>query len=299
MRLATLKGEPVEKLWKRKTNAIPQWALRREYRSTYRDTLADGEEIVTGTWPAKAVGGEVAPVSIEEGIADDLKLKLGDEVVFDVQGVRLNARVAAVRRVDWKRLQPNFFFVFAPGALEGAPGFHIFTTRTGSPEVSANLQRRLATEFPNVSVVDLNLLLQTLDSILSKVSFVIRFMGMFTVFAGLLVLAGALLTGRFQRIREVVLLRTLGASRKQIREIIFVEYAMLGFMAALSGVILAEAASAGLCIYLFKTSYLPAVWPALIGLFSVAVLTVVIGMFTNRGLLSQPPLQVLRSGLAD
>jgi putative ABC transport system permease protein len=137
--------------------------------------------------------------------------------------------------------------------------------------------------------------LETLDSILGKVSFVIRFMASFTVLTGLLVLAGAILTGRYQRLQESVLLRTLGASRAQVLKILVVEYACLGALAAFTGLLLALAASGALATFVFEVRFVPPVWPLMAALVGVSALTVVTGLLTSLGILNHPPLAILRA----
>ena len=171
----------------------------------------------------------------------------------------------------------------------------VVTTRVPSVEESARLQREMIRQFPNVSTIDLRLVLQTLDSILSKISFVVRFMAMFTVATGLLVLVGALLTGRYQRIQESVLLRTLGASRGQILKILLVEYLALGSLAALTGILLALAAAWALAQFVFHVRFAPQAAPLVIAALAVPGLTVLTGMLMSRGVLNQPPLAILRS----
>jgi putative ABC transport system permease protein len=294
MRVRSIKGETVEALLKDKQRRAPRWALRREYRSTYNDRLRDGERLIAGKWHTTATN-EPTPVSLEQGIANELHVGLGDEVEFDVQGVPIKTRVASLREVNWRRVQPNFFVVFPRGVLESAPAMHVLVTRVRSAEESARLQREVVKRFPNVSAIDLSLILQTLDSILEKISFVIRFMAMFTVATGLLVLAGALLTGRYQRIQESVLLRTLGASRRQIMHILMVEYCVLGLLAALTGIILAIGASWALAQFVFKINYAPALIPLIAAFLGLPLLTVVMGFLMNRGVMSQPPLVTLRT----
>lgn len=291
MRLVKIKGETTRQLMRK--GEMPRWALRREYRSTYRDTLESSEETVAGTWPQK-VAEEIIPVSVEEGIAKELNLGLGDEIVFDVQGLEMTNRVAHIRKVDWKRVQPNFFMVFPSGVLEEAPAFNVMTTRVNSREQSAAMQRALVKAFPNVSAIDLTLVLDTVDAILSKISFVVRFMALFTVLTGLIVLVAAILTGRYQRIQESILLRTLGANRKQVQRILLVEYFLVGFLAATTGIVLAQAGAWALAKWVFKIAYTPAVWPLVTALVSVSVTTVITGLIANRGVLRRPPLEVLR-----
>jgi putative ABC transport system permease protein len=296
MRLSALKGRSVESILADTNRQIPNWTLRREYRCTYNDHLRDGENLIAGRWHRSVSNDtEVVPVSLEQGIAKELLVGLGDELVFDVQGVPLKTRVASLREVDWRRVQPNFFVVFPRGVLEGAPAMHVVVTRVSSSGESARLQREVVQKFPGVSAIDLTLILQTLDSILGKISFVIRFMAMFTVGTGLLVLFGALLTGRFQRIEESILLRTLGASRGQVFQVLLVEYISLGVLAAFTGILLATGAAWALSAFVFKVSFVPQMWPLGLALLAVPLLTGITGLLMSRGILNHPPLAILRS----
>ncbi len=295
MRLRSIKGRAVGEIKNDSTQRVPKWALDREYRSTYRDQLVDSEQLTAGQWYTQIEADEAPiPVSVETGIAKNLGVDLGDELVFDVQGVPLKTRVASLREVDWRRLQPNFFVVFPPGALEEAPAFHVFVTRVESSDQSARLQREVVRQFPNVSTIDLTLVLQTVDSVVGKISFVIRFMALFTVGTGLLVLIGTILTGRFQRIQESILLRTLGASRGQILRILVVEYFALGTLAALAGVILAVAGSWALAHFVFKVNFTVFPTPLLGAILFVSFLTALTGMLMSRGICTHPPLEILR-----
>ena len=295
MRLAGINGRAVDDLLKDKEARIPAWTLRREYRATYRATLSDTEKLTAGKLYGRVEPGqEPTPVSIEEGLAKEMRLKLGDEMEFDVQGVSLKTRVASLRSVEWRRMAPNFFIVFPEGVLESAPKFFVVAGRAAGPEESARVQQAVVQAFPNVSVLDLALVLKTLEAIFSKVELVIRFMAWFTVATGVVVLVGAVTTGRFQRIRETVLLRTLGASSRQLAQIQFVEHAVLGMLAALVGGVLAWVAGSALAVFVFDT---PVVAPA--GLFlgtiaAVTALTVLTGWVAGRGIANHPPLEVLR-----
>jgi putative ABC transport system permease protein len=295
MRLASVKGVPVRQLLRDRSRQIPRWVLRREYRSTYRDTVDSSEHLTKGQWPAKTSDTNLIPVSVEEGIARDLKIGLGDQLVFDVQGVLFTNQVVSIRKVDWKRIQPNFFMVFPSGVLESAPGFRIITTRVTNRVDSATMQRTIVQKFPNVSVIDLALVLDTVEAVLNKVSFVVRFMASFTVITGIIVLIASVLTGRYQRIQESILLRTLGASKQQVQRILLVEYLLLGLLSALTGVVLAEAAAWALAKFLFKVPFHPAFLPAFLATLMVTTITVLTGLIANRGVLNNPPLEVLRS----
>jgi putative ABC transport system permease protein len=202
--------------------------------------------------------------------------------------------VASLREVEWRRMEPNFFVVFPEGVLEAAPKFFVAATRVESAEHSARVQRAVVRELPSVSAIDLTLILQTLDSVFSKVQFVVQFMALFTVLTGVIVLAGAVLSGRFQRLRETVLLRTLGASRAQLVRIQLVEYAILGLLAATVGCLLALVGNWLLAAFVFETSGVFAPATLAIAVVAVMVITLATGLLANRGVADHPPLQILR-----
>jgi putative ABC transport system permease protein len=296
MRLASVRGRAVEDILRDPKNSIPEFALQREYRSTYRDRLIDTERLVLGKWQER-VDGESKPilVSLEAGIARRLNVGVGDELVFDVQGLPVATRLGSLRKVEWERVQPNFFVVFPAGVLEEAPQFHVMVLKVPSNEASAHLQRAVVQKFPNVSAIDLALIVNMIDSILGKVSFVVRFIALFSIVTGLMVLAGAVTTGRYQRIRESVLLRTLGARKGQVLKILLVEYFFLGSLAALTGLLLAWLGSWALARFVFEAPFVPVLLPSLAALLIVSGLAVVIGLANSRGIADRPPLEVLRA----
>jgi putative ABC transport system permease protein len=295
MRLAAVKGKRVTELRNGKEKSIPDWALQWEYRSTYRRHLLDSETVVAGRWHDSAESPVARiPISLEEELAQTLQVTLGDELVFDVQGVSLTTIVQSLRKVDWNRIQPNFFVVFPPGVLETAPQTYVLLTKTLTSEQSATLQRTTVQQFPNVSAIDLTVILHTLDAILARVMFALRFMGLLTVAAGGIVLLGAVRTTYAQRLREHALLRTLGASRRQLRRILLSEYLFLGGFAAGAGVLLALIGSWALTRFLFEVTFVP--HPAAIVLTPLIVigLTMSVGVVGNRKVTTHPPLEVLR-----
>jgi putative ABC transport system permease protein len=299
MRLARLKGVAVEDVLRDPASGIPGWMLRREYRSSYRSAPADTEKVIAGEWvPAFAATGaddEVVPISVEQGLAKDMGLALGDELEWDVQGVPLRTRVASLREVEWRRMSPNFFVLFPAGVLEGAPKFHVLAARAEDPELNSAVQRAVTSAFPNVSILDLGLVIESLDTVFSKAELAVRFIALFTLATGVVVLAGALAAGREQRVREAVLLRTLGASAGQVRAALVAELAALGLMAGATGALLALGGGAAVAVFAFKvTPVLP--WaPVLTTTAAVTALTIGVGLLTQRGLLRRPPLEVLRA----
>ncbi|MGI8821128.1 MAG: ABC transporter permease [Chthoniobacterales bacterium] len=297
MRLMEIKGRKTSEILADPKRKISEWQLQREYRCTYREKLASTEKITAGQWIGRVDyhPGDVVPISIDKEIAKDFGATVGDELLFDVQGVPLRVRIASTREIDWKRFQTNFFVVFPAGVLENAPGFGVLVSRVPDAAASAKLQSAVVAKFPNVSAVDLTSVLQTVDSILSKVALVIRVMSLFTVGAGIIVLASTIWSGRYQRLKESVLLRTLGASRRQIWQILCAEYLALGALASVTGILLAVASSWALARFVFELDYAPSLWPLLVAAVAVSGLTVAIGLLTSRGIGSTPPLEVLRA----
>jgi putative ABC transport system permease protein len=296
MRLAAVKERRVEEIRADRESRIASWALRRQYRSTYRDRLVGTEKIIAGTWQGRVDGeAQPIPVSLEKGIAETLRVGLGDTLEFEIQGVPLRTRVASLREVDWQRVQPNFFVVFPEGVLEDAPQFYAVVARAESSRASANMQNAVVERFPNVSAIDLTLVLNTLDAILGRVSDAIRFVALFTILTGCAVLASAVLSSRSQRLKESILLRTLGAPRWQIVTSVIAEYVFLGLISALTGALLAIAASWGLSFYFFKT----AAALSLAAIFSVPVLvtclTVIAGALGCWGIFRRSALETLRA----
>ena len=271
-------------------------AYRGEIRATYQDTLTAAEKITAGVWTGK-VESAMAPIniSLDQDYARRIKVKLNDKILFNVQGMLIQTTVGSFREVNWGRMQTNFRVVFPSGVLESAPQFHVLMTRVPSKEVSAKFQGAVVRGFPNVSMIDLGLVLQLLDEILDKIGFVIRFMAGFSMATGWIVLLSAVLTSKNQRIKESILLRTLGASRKQVLVINAIEYFFLGVFAAGAGLILALGSSWLLAKFSFEAAFTPPLMPIFV-LFAIVVgLVVLTGVLSTRNVLNQPPLKILRS----
>ena len=299
MRIASVEGRPVSRILTDTAGTDGDgpggaWAFRREYRSTYRDTLVASERLVAGQWWTET-DASLPRVSVEVEVAGELGIGVGDTIEWDVQGLRLATRVASLREVEWARFEPNFFVVFEPGVLEDAPQTLVTLTRIERPEARGVFQRRLAERLPNVTTLDLTLLQQTLERLVDRVVLAIRFMAFFTLATGAIVLVGALATSRFQRIREGALLRTLGATRGQLFRIVLAEYLALGLMAATVAAVLAGVAAWALARWMFEGRFaLPALPLAGLALGVVGV-TVVVGLLNSREVIRRTPLEVLRA----
>jgi putative ABC transport system permease protein len=213
MRISSINGRGIEEIREDSTLDY-SWAHRREYRSTYRDFLSESETVVSGAFDPVYEGSGRVPISVEQDVASQLGVEVGDSLGFNIQGVQFDTRISSIREVDWRQMQTNFFFVFPEGAINDAPAFHVVMSRTETEAESAAIQAEVVQSFSNVSSIDVSVVLSVFEAIFSRISFVVRFMALFSILTGLLVLSGAVLISRFQRIEESVLLKTLGASRK-------------------------------------------------------------------------------------
>lgn len=270
------------------------WVFEREYRVTYRDTLIDTEEITEGEWQGTVGEDGIIYVSLSERIANSMKAKVGTKITFNVQGALIETVVGSIRDVDFRRVQTNFFVVFPKGVLEQAPQIYVVISKVDSEEQSAKYQQQLVKNFPNVSVIDLTQILKSVESILGKISFVIRFMALFSILTGLVVLISSVVLSKFQRIQESVLLRTLGAKKKQILRINAIEYFFLGSLATLTGIGLSIIGSWALAKFSLDIPFEPNLWPALYVFLGITGLTMLIGLLNSREVVSKPPLEVLR-----
>lgn len=294
MRLDSLRGRSTQAIERDTTNKVRGWALRREYRSTYRDSLIDSETLVQGEWIGQAPAEGPVPVSAAKQISEDLNLSLGDSLTFDVQGVPVQAYVGSIREVDFQRVQPNFFMLFPTGVLEGAPQIYVTVTRAPNENVAASIQQTVVEKYPNVSAIDVSRILETINLFIDKISFAIQFMALFSIITGLIVLASSVATSRYQRIKESVLLRTIGASKKQIIQILSVEYLFLGLLSSLAGLILSVGATWLLGYFYFDITFTPNFWVIGVGTLIVTGLAILIGMFNSRNVYKKTPLEVLR-----
>lgn len=295
MRLKEINGIDKATAEKDSTIHYPDWMYNREYRITFRDSLIDSETIVKGKWQGQVTSeSDSVFISVSDGFAESRKLKLGDELLFNVQGALVKTYIGSFREVDWRRVQTNFLIVFPKGVLEEAPQFHVLITKVDKSDVSARYQQAVVRNFPNVSIIDLELILKTVDDVLGKISFVINFMAAFSIITGFIVLAGSIILSKSQRIQESVLLRTLGAVKKQIFAIITIEYLVLGSLAGFTGLIIAHGFSWAISKFMFESSYSF----NLLSTFSIFIVisfsTILLGWSNIRPVLKSSPLEILR-----
>lgn len=291
-RIAEINGKTVGDIQQDTTDAIPNWSITREYRVTYRDSIHTAETLDQGK--LQYISNDSIYVTVSKGMHKNLELEIGDTIVFDVQGIPIRTYLGGIREVDWPKDPPNFIFVFPSGVLEQAPQIYVMTTRIDAQSVAITYQRELVAMFPNVSLIDLSLVLSTINEFFDKVSFVIRFMALFSVLTGLVVLAGAVINSKFLRLRENVLLRTIGAVSSQIVKMTILEYIYLGVFAGVTGVFLSLASGWILATFFFEVIFMPDYLSLLYILLAIIALTVIVGWSNTRGVIHKSPLEVLR-----
>jgi putative ABC transport system permease protein len=269
------------------------WYFQREYVLTSQENLPRDNKVKRGQWWHAVSKSDSPQASVEEDAAHHLGVDLGSTLTFDIQGVLIPATVTSIREVNWGNLSTNFFVIFSPGVLDGVPVSYIATVRS-MPDQDASLQRQIVSAFPNITAINIRHVLETVRHVLEQIGLVVRFMAVFTIAAGLVVLAGAIATTRHWRTRESVVLKTLGATRFLVARTFAVEYGMLGMIAGLVG-----AGMASLLAFILLRFVMDVPWhfqPAtlLMGIIATIVLTIVSGFLTTFRILGQKPLAVLR-----
>ena len=269
-----------------------RWVFTREQRLTSLENLPADNVIVEGELWSHPGRSEV---SVEEDFASDLGVVVGDLVLFDVQGMPIELLVSSIRSVEWERFSINFFLVVEPGVLDGAPRFRIAAARLPE-EAETVVQDRLASGYPNVTLLRLREVLEKIVAILRQVGFGIRLLGGFSVLAGVAILGGAVTAGAVRRGHQVALYKTLGMTRHQVAGVFAVEYALVGLVAGSIGTVGGVALAWAVTRLGFQISW---AWAPLTYVGAVAAtlaLSVVAGLAASLRALSVRPLKILRQG---
>jgi putative ABC transport system permease protein len=291
-RLAAIDGVRSEELVKRTgEEGSRRWALTREQRLTYMRELPEDNKIVEGIlWsdPARA------EVSIEKEFADDMGLRLGSGLRFNVQGVPVDVTVTSIRTVDWGTFGINFFLVVEPGVLDQAPQQRLAVARLprGSEQ---RLQDHLAAEYPNVTLLRIREILEKILNVMRRIGLGIRFLGTFTVIAGVAILAGAISAGSARRGREVALLKTLGMTRRGVAATFAVEYALIGLVAGVIGALGGTVLAWGVVTRGFEIPWELDPLSLTVALAASVALAVVAGLAASYRALERRPIEVLRA----
>lgn len=269
------------------------WALRGDRGLTYSDTIPEGSRLADGEW--WPVGYEGPPlVSFTEDVARSVGLKIGDSVTVNVLGRDVVARVANFRSVDWRSLNINFVMVFSPNALKGAPHNVLVTAGMKGGDENAVIND-MARHFPLVTTVRVKDALQTVNELLGKMLAAIRGANGLTLLTGVLVLAGALAAGLSGRIYDAVVLKTYGATRRQLIGAFIIEYACLGVASAVFGVIAGTLASWFLAEWILEMPWSFSLGVALFTALVAMILTITAGLVVTWRALSANPAPFLRN----
>ncbi len=288
-RLAGIDDTPTEEL----VGDLPdeaRWAFTREQRLGIQDSIPDHNTVVRGAFAS--IEG-VDEVSLERRYADRLGVDLGSTVVFDIQGVKVPLHVSSIRDVRWESMEMNFFLLVEPGVLDDAPHTRLVTFQL-DPEREEGLQNTLAVDFPNITLISVHKLRDKAKGILGRLALAIRALGSFTALSGVVILFASVGASTSQRARQVALLKTLGATRAAAAAMLGVEYALIGLVAGIVGVMGANALAWGVQTQLMRLTweFLPV--PSLLAIVGCALGTALAGVVGNLRALRVPPQAVLR-----
>jgi putative ABC transport system permease protein len=294
-RIQAINGRPVEKKILEQDASKRTWeeSLRtREYFLTYRDHLLDSEELTRGRfWSGRPADQEL---SVEQGWADSINVRIGDTITLDIQGIPLHARVTSFRKIRWQAMRPNAILLLSPGWIESAPRMYVASLRHPEGIPSAAFQKEIVRRYPNVSVIDVKEAADNILLILDRISIAVRFLSGIALFNGILILTGAVASGRYARLRESMLFKVLGADRMDLIKILISEYAVLALIGCMTGWILSEAINRPILIQFFETE--PTVPYALLFslLAGIVMMNTLMGILTGRDVDSARPMDILR-----
>jgi putative ABC transport system permease protein len=271
--------------------------LSREFTVTYRSGLERNEKVIAGEWWDPRTPGAEPEVSIEEGFLRNTRLNVGDLMSFDVLGRQVTARVASIRRVDWQDFRSGgFMFVFRPGVFDAAPHTFIASFKgPGDPDTRARMQAGLVAQFPNVSVIDLREILQTISGIVNNVTTAVTVVGSLVLLSGALILVGAVSMTKFRRVYEAAILKTLGASSRLIAAMLVLEYGVLGAIAGTVGALGAIGLSWAVATYALELAWSPALALTIGGIVVTSLFVAVVGVLASWDVLRHKPLSTLRA----
>ena len=271
--------------------------LSREYTVTYRSNLEENETLTGGEWWDETPALEQAEVSVEDELRERFGIEVGDLMNFDVLGRVVTARVASFREVDFRDFRAGgFMIVFRPGTFEEAP--HTFIAAANAPletEARARMQGSLARQFPNVSVIDLREVMDSIQSIVTNVTLAVSVVGALVLFSGSLILIGAVSMTKFRRVYEASILRTLGASSRLVGTMLLFEYGVLGAIAGTVGALGAVVLSWAIARYALDLPWEATPLLTVIGIAATTVFVAAIGVLASLDVLRHKPLATLRA----
>jgi putative ABC transport system permease protein len=287
-RMAAINGELITEAQKDSHESF-----RRELNLSWTSALPEGNKVTAGKWWDDIdQATEIAPVSLEDELAAELGLKLGDRITFSVGGLTFESEVVSTRSLNWDNMTPNFYFLFPEGLLEDYPRTSM--TSLYIPPQKKLLVNELLRKFPTVLVIELDKIIDRIRTIVSQVTRGLEVMTLLILSCGVLVMFAAVSLSMSERLQESAILRTLGSSQRLILGIQWVEFTTLGLMAGLLASIGAEAAVAILQRFMFDMPFALHPWLWLAGPLAGGVLVGALGVGYSRKAVVQPPLEVLR-----
>jgi len=275
-----------------------QMQRRRSVNLTYQDTLKSSEELVAGEiWDGPWVFGsdELPGISLELDFAERINAEIGDVISFDVQSVPISGRVMNFRTVDWNSFQPNFFISFQPGVLDPAPKTFIAAVSNVPEEQHLSIQNVIVETLPNISIINVGQLVASILDITNQISWGIKVMAYLAIFAGLVVLYSIARYEVKSRFWEINLLKILGANFKDVKSIIQIEFAILGFFAALVGVSMSLLISYTISWFIFDSIWQLSWGITVFSIVAISTLSVLTALVATMSVLKQKPLQLLRA----
>ena len=269
-------------------------SFRRELNLSWTTELPEGNKLTEGKWWDELdLSGDIAPVSLEDELAGELGLSIGDQITFSVGGLIFKAQVTSTRSLNWDNMTPNFYFLFPEGLLEDYPRTHM--TSLYIPAQQKLLVNDLLRAYPTVQVIELDKIIDRIRTIVGQVTSGLEVMTMLILACGVLVMFAAVSLSMTERLQESAILRTLGSSRRLILGIQLVEFSVLGLMAGLLAAMGAEVAVALLQKFMFDLPFALHPWLWLVGPLAGAVLVGTLGLGYSRKAVVQPPLEVLKN----
>ncbi len=259
----------------------------REFNISHSAQRPANNDVVAGQW----VEEEQGTVSVEEGIAKTLNLKLGDTMRFDVGGIQTESRISSLRKVDWGSMRANFFVMYPVSKLDNVPSTYMGAFK--APPVKG-FDNALVRQFPNVTNVDMTTTINQVQRVLDQVIRAVEFLFGFTLAAGLVVLFAAVTATREERAREFAIMRAVGAQSKLLRQVQRTELAGVGLLAGFLASLVASVVGWALAHYVFEFAWTVSLWVPLLGSLAGAVLALAAGWWGLRDVLRRPVVETLR-----
>ena len=286
-------GDRLASKWVFENPREEEWFIRRDFVLTYMAGPPPKDNtLIRGAWWSEAEAA-TPQVSLEEDAARRLGLDIGSQITMDIQGVRITAPVTSIRKVDWRNMRTNFYMIFSPGALEGAPITFVATVHVPTERELA-LQNAVARALPNVTALSTRDIVDTVENVVGNLTTLVDFMSAFAIGAGLFILSGSVASTKFRRLKESAVLKVLGARPRTVASVLGVEYLTLGLVAGATGIALSLALSWAVMKYLIKSPW--HIYPSALAATLVLTLlfTALTGTLASLDVLKNKPLKTLR-----